>query len=492
MLGVFSHLPPSTASDKDCSRCKSRRIQCDRSLPKCRKCISRNYDCPGYGPVFKWVQGVASRGKLSGQALPVPRKNENEEEERRECRTPHHYQLQNAELTGSEIYIQPESPAEALLSHLLAHFDQHVATRLAWVDGPDNPWRNLVIQLTHSSPVVLNSVLAMASEDLILRYEAGHRLRRLQAASLDYKSKTLSLLGQQLDMLPRNGSGSPGHTHQVRCILAAILLLYNVELLTAEDARWRVHIQGARAVIQWMSQAVARRNVEDQVDVFLLYEYYYSSVFMGLTTFDPSEETSKTIQTHDTLTVFSDFVQVMQTVTRAEREKHAGNPDAILPTLEDMMEEIDAAKSRTLLLSQRIQFRSADAQRDFDHLSSMYYHACLIYSHRVLGDSSAEEPCILLSRDAVLDHVSCLTHSASFAQDLVWPLFIAGTECRGCPAKQATVERAMLAVMQISGRLDRDRVLAFLKTYWETKLSPDVTWIQFARSRASDCRFLII
>ncbi|PYI32708.1 hypothetical protein BP00DRAFT_485906 [Aspergillus indologenus CBS 114.80] len=487
MLGVFSHLPPSTSSDKDCSKCRSRRIQCDRKLPQCRKCISRNLDCPGYGPVFKWVQGVASRGKLSGQAIPVPKKNEknkNEEEQ--------HSQLRIAEPPGSEIDFQLESPAETLLSHLLAHFDQHVATRLAWVDGPDNPWRNIVMQLTHSSPVVLYSVLAMASEDLILRYETGHRLRRLQAASLDYKSKTLSLLGQQLDMLPRNALALPGHTHQVRCILAAILLLYNVELLTAEDARWRVHIHGARAVIQWMSQAIARRNVDDQADVFLLYEYYYSSVFMSLTTFDPSEDITKTIQTHDTLTVFSDFVQVMQTVTRAEREKHAGNPSAIMPALEDIRKEIDAARSRTLLLSHRIQFRSAEARRDFDHLSSMYYHACMIYSYRALGDGPVGEPFIVISRDAVLDHVSCLTDSTSFAQDLVWPLFIAGTECRGCPAKQAMVERAMLIVMRISGRLDRDRVLAFLKAYWKTELSPNVTWIQFARSRAADCSFLII
>ncbi|RAL13047.1 Zn(II)2Cys6 transcription factor [Aspergillus homomorphus CBS 101889] len=478
--------------ETDCSRCKLRRIQCDRTLPTCRKCKSRNFACPGYGPVFKWVQGVASRGRLSGRSIPVPLDAEKGPVKNAIFR-PLSTQLQGDEWPGPTAYIQVNTPGVTLLSYLLQHFDKHVATKLAWVDGPDNPWRNIVMRLTHTSQLVLNSVLAMASEDLVLRYETGTpHVRRLQAASLEYRSKTVSLLGQQLNSLPRKALESPCSLEKARCILASILLLYNVELLTAESARWQVHIQGAGAVIQWMSQALCRPSLDNQADVFLLYEYYYHSVVMGLTTFDPPAEFTNHINTYDSLTVFSEFVQIMHTVTRAEREQYAGSPNATTPALEDITQAIVAARSRTLLLSQRINFRSLEAQRDFDHLASMYYYASLIYSHRVLGKGPSAERCIITSRDAVLDHLSRLTEGACFAHDLVWPLFIAGTECRGCPAEQAMVEGAMLAVIRISGRLDRNRVLSFLKTYWAMELEPGTTWINLVRSRAAQSRFLIM
>ncbi|KAF7185178.1 Acriflavine sensitivity control protein acr-2 [Pseudocercospora fuligena] len=70
-LRISSLDPSEPRASKDCRLCNRRRIKCDRSLPTCKKCDLRSLDCPGYGLRIRWDQGVASRGKLSGKALPI-------------------------------------------------------------------------------------------------------------------------------------------------------------------------------------------------------------------------------------------------------------------------------------------------------------------------------------------------------------------------------------------------------------------------------------
>ncbi|GES66081.1 hypothetical protein ATEIFO6365_0013004900 [Aspergillus terreus] len=353
---------------------------------------------------------------------------------------------------------------DTVSSELLRHFDSGVASKLAWVDGPSNPWRHIILPLSHISPTVLSSVLAIAAQDLAYKYTPDHPYpRRLRTVSFHYLGQALSSLRQQLGALRRT-PGAAICPSQARCLLASTLLLYNLELLTPEAARWQLHIQGARAIIQ---EAIRCPNSLEEADVFLFYEYYYACVFIGLTTFDPTDGTPNDIPTHDRITIFSDFVRITHSVTQVERVKFTTGSNPQTLQLEDVKEEIEVAKQRTLHLSQAIQFSSPAAQRDFAHLTCMYYHASLIYSQRVLADDvSSQEDSVQASREAILEHLENLTQRTNYAQDLVWPLFIAGTECRALPEKQGMIERAMIDVMRVSGSLDRRRVLSFLQMFW--------------------------
>lgn len=60
--------PPS----KPCHNCRRRRLKCDRSTPTCQKCAKTGQECLGYGKLFLWNQGVASRGKMMGKSFPTP------------------------------------------------------------------------------------------------------------------------------------------------------------------------------------------------------------------------------------------------------------------------------------------------------------------------------------------------------------------------------------------------------------------------------------
>ena len=49
-----------------CHNCRRSRLKCDRSLPQCLKCTRKGQECLGYQRLFRWEQGVASRGKMVG------------------------------------------------------------------------------------------------------------------------------------------------------------------------------------------------------------------------------------------------------------------------------------------------------------------------------------------------------------------------------------------------------------------------------------------
>lgn len=49
-----------------CWTCRKRTIQCDQSRFPCAKCEKAGLECLGKRP-FRWVKGVAIRGKMRGQ-----------------------------------------------------------------------------------------------------------------------------------------------------------------------------------------------------------------------------------------------------------------------------------------------------------------------------------------------------------------------------------------------------------------------------------------
>ncbi|KAF2017126.1 hypothetical protein BU24DRAFT_144009 [Aaosphaeria arxii CBS 175.79] len=64
---------PATGASEDCFTCRKRQIKCDRRRPYCGQCIEIGKECSGYRTTLTWGVGVASRGKLRGMSLPVPK-----------------------------------------------------------------------------------------------------------------------------------------------------------------------------------------------------------------------------------------------------------------------------------------------------------------------------------------------------------------------------------------------------------------------------------
>ena len=64
---------PATGAADDCFACQERQTQCDRRRPYCTPCLDQGKDCSGYKTQLTWGVGVASRGKLRGLSLPIPK-----------------------------------------------------------------------------------------------------------------------------------------------------------------------------------------------------------------------------------------------------------------------------------------------------------------------------------------------------------------------------------------------------------------------------------
>lgn len=65
---MTSKVPKSRT--KGCFQCSKRRIDCDLGQPQCKKCAKKDLECSGLGRI-RFVQGVASRGKLKGSKIPT-------------------------------------------------------------------------------------------------------------------------------------------------------------------------------------------------------------------------------------------------------------------------------------------------------------------------------------------------------------------------------------------------------------------------------------
>ncbi|KAJ5164781.1 uncharacterized protein N7500_006611 [Penicillium coprophilum] len=377
---------------------------------------------------------------------------------------------------------------------LMQHFQESIARKLAWVDGPTNSWRQVIIPLAWVSPTVLCAVLSLSSKDLACKYAQDHpRHNDLQRISLQFRNNVLALLARQISSLreremPQIGTFDP---NEIRYTLASMLILYNVELLGAESIKWRMHLKAARIIVQWREQVSSPASL-NEIDTFLLYEHYYASVFAGLTTFDPADGfTAEQFETLNDITIFSDFVRVIHRVTQIERFSYDQGFTVDPSQIANIFCEVDAARQRMAQLGQRLHLQGCHAQ-DFQHLVCIFYHASLIYSYQVLKHDSSANPNIHASRDSIFGHLNSLSNRETFPHDLVWPLFILGTECRGLPEMQEMVSREMEAVMKISGALDRQKVLFFLQQYWSLDLDHRVTWIHFLRDMMPGKRMLIL
>jgi hypothetical protein len=59
-----------------CHNCRRQRLKCDQTQPQCRKCSNRGEQCLGYGQLFRWETGIASRGKMAGVRFDEARRND--------------------------------------------------------------------------------------------------------------------------------------------------------------------------------------------------------------------------------------------------------------------------------------------------------------------------------------------------------------------------------------------------------------------------------
>ncbi|KAH7417381.1 fungal-specific transcription factor domain-containing protein [Cadophora sp. MPI-SDFR-AT-0126] len=348
-----------TKAAKDCRVCNRRRIKCDRSVPCCKKCTSRDLACPGYGVILNWEWGVASRGKLAGKTvpavqqasyspvqsteeLPTPRSSSTNKNRNVDPNLPFISKMTtSAKHRGSQNHSESSSdcsscslyspsvdncliavPAfktgilqEHTARHLFHHYGQTIAATMVWVDTPENQWRSTMISLALQSTPLLLSMLAFAAEHLssVTLSSCSSLKKDLTRRAHNYRDSALSLLASDLRstiIMPDTVKPPVGGVYReekLNPVLASMLMLCNMETIRPESRQWRLHFDAARNVANFQTSAGCSFN--DETFRFLAEQLFVFDAFACTTSFE--ETYDQELLTKDNSSVFIEFLRLI-------------------------------------------------------------------------------------------------------------------------------------------------------------------------------------
>jgi len=170
------------------------------------------------------------------------------------------------------------------------------------------------------------------------------------------------------------------------------------------------------------------------------------------------------------------------------------------------------ARAANLTLSRTSKFSTRQDLFHFTRIVNSFYYGGLIYAHQVLvklsvpgsSFSASDSGTKILSWKTELFKILSFMdiHKPSQGQDLVWPLFIAGTEASDCEEQQM-VTRKLEEAMRWTGFSNCREALELLNAFWKSREAntelndisgavPRHDWISFARNWVRDGRIILV
>ncbi|CZR68777.1 uncharacterized protein PAC_18676 [Phialocephala subalpina] len=492
---------------QDCRTCNRRRIRCDRSLPSCLKCGSRSLVCPGYGPQFKWKEDaiVRVRGRprrtghdsLRAQNLDchsqrpdfgyiATRQVSSLEQYRFEGPDEDLKKIITLDISAPPSSSLPDNLQRCSARELLHHYYQVLAPQLAWVDSTDNPWQNVILPLALESPPLLHSLLAMAAGDLSDRYYGcAHKTADVVFGLSRNRDRALNLLAEHLRQELAVSDGTTKDIPELNNqILASIVVLCYHEIKWPSSGLWKVHLRASGTMIRRWSTMTAPPS--DITRSFLVQELSATQAMASVTSFTDTEDVLSVTFPSNHRAPFLGFCQVIQAVSHAERGgvQHSNVPIRVTK-MRSLLIGLEKAKRHAFTVGQELDLRSSQARLELNLIINTYYEAGYIYTLQALSSPAETSVVMQNSRRQLRFYLSQLANTSIFAQELPWPLFIAGTECGDQVEDQQYIEKRMHEMVKLTGTLDRLKALRFLKEFWAARTqNPDITWIQIAREWA--------
>ena len=239
------------------------------------------------------------------------------------------------------------------------------------------------------------------------------------------------------------------------------------------------------------TDASLTRASKDTTYEFLQQELFIANTFASTTNFlnfSPSDASSFDYQTSKPSIIFIEFLKLLQMVTNLSRQAptHPSYLASVSPS--GLRQLFEHARSLTFQIARD---NHPSESQDYLHLTrtvNSFYHAGLLYSYRLLLPSSHERQTQLSTSKIELFYALNLTETnklkPTFAQDLVWPLFIAGTEATSNEEKEMVVGELRLAMSE-TGFSNCVHAVEFLDAFWQEKQcceeEKEVEWITFAK-----------
>lgn len=463
---------------KACHNCRKRRWRCDRSLPSCQKCLSSGADCLGYGKLFKWNSGVASRGKMMGKSYD---ESENTRKEAKNHDAPpalqvHHEATDALTRLGhdfADAQTVPWALADPLVNDLDPHtryYMHHFATQLCDVfvvyDMPGaNPIRDL-IPATSAYPLLLQIMVASSAFHVFnisrnptmnqsayqaengIDSTAYHKPSNCFGGSLQSYRDALVAKQHALSLLAQNVATV--NESNIDLILVTILLFVNYALVESGKDKWKIHMDGALRLIRLLGEPPYLQKPMSQLrktilsDFLVFYILGSTFSFTAMPTFIPDtielEPILRYAETNNYLSCPAPLLRIMLE-SFALPNKTVSCTDEVYKNIQEQIGDLLQRALAFDPVAWSCDFEPAFPNEDFKqriHIAAAHRSAVCIYLARVLPSSNplidpmsgtAIVNLIELAND-VVHHISHLKPGDALFKSSCWPLFLAGAESR--------------------------------------------------------------
>lgn len=250
-------------SHHGCARCKKRRQKCDEGKPSCGRCIEAEIACE-YLLTLKWD------GRVPRQRQPPRRKKERADTETDNLNVD---QSRRPSLELSVAPVSPTLPPQAFdgVRHVreLSIFSSWLpAERLLWDHFLTTA--SMVASHTQLREQICQQILPMAIQIPSLMYgtlalSALHRFTLLNGVPDRFTPEVMisNLMSRSLEHLRKElETGSPQSRH---LLLHTIRTLCVCEIYSGKaDSAWRVHVDGARAILLSIGSMIGLSEDDEQ------------------------------------------------------------------------------------------------------------------------------------------------------------------------------------------------------------------------------------
>ena len=400
--------------------------------------------------------------------------------------------IYQASLTTTNLNLISRELSHSFSEKLLQHFLANVAFRLTWLDGPNNPWRSLVLPLANRSSCLHLSILGLAAAHLSA-IATEHDRSSMMEVNTRLRNQILSLLSQKIQLEIRKPHTTSRSIHEdpslVETLASMVVLCYGeMHILGSTD--WKLHLRACRAMIERHDLLCLNEHPRDSTLQFFMKEVIDLETFGNVSVF----ATDLTTRDYMSGSAVSNsqpwtFTALINDITVAERLCHNHNCATILEiprlaqvNMQQWHIKILAAydKAMSMTTPQGLDEKSPTS---FQAIIEAHYHACLLYSYQALvpdAKKTGESQAVFEDLWQIINSIaneSC----HEFAHYLSFPLFIAGTESQTIE-QRSQIEALFMRSISATGFWCNYTVLQFLHLFWgQSGVEREGNWIQFAR-----------
>lgn len=465
--------PPAKA----CHNCRKKRWRCDRSLPSCQKCLAAGTECLGYGKLFVWNRGVASRGKLMGREYEhntgVGTKErplliwDQCEETSSQWQQPQESDEQHTAMTVQRLLVDPlVNDLDRDSRYYLHHYATQLCEVLVVYDIPgQNPMRDL-IPASSVYPFLLHIIIANSAfhiSNITSKSEgqAAYQGNLSPTVSTHYQvsryggsqvsSYKDALVAKHHALISLAGSVASVNAINIDIILVTILLFVNYALVESGRDKWKVHMDGALKLIKLLGTPAYLQRPMSRLRQTILSDFLVFHILGSTFTFSSIpglvpesielEPILRYAETNNYLSCPGPLLRIMIesfALSNIQISPHVAGVGVPL----SIQNQVGSLLQRALAfdpIAWSASFERAAPNEDLSQriiIASAHRSAVCIYLARVLPstdpllDQHSGRALVSLTGLAndVVHHISYLKPGDALFKSICWPLFLAGAE----------------------------------------------------------------